>query len=494
MFKKVTPESVGVSSEKVMELIKTFEDLRMQTHSIFMARGNNVFLETYYAPFNKDFLHRMYSVSKTFVAVAVGMAVTEGLISLDDVVVDYFPEFRNENTDEFFDECTILDMLCMKSNFGGGISWWGKYKSRVEAYYAQKTNKIPSTVYFYDSIGSFLLGCIIEKLTGKPFLEYLKEKVLFDIGFSKGSYTLYEPGGFTIGDSGVMCTSRDLALFARFIMQKGEWNGKQYIDREFMENMIKKQTHNDVRGAFGSYNNNGYGYLTWITHDSGFSLVGAGDQLAICDMEKDFLFVITSDNQADGAVRHLIFHEVCKYFIPSIKDTPLEENEKAYNELLNVEKSRKLIKQYGNKTSEIAEKISGKKYIARENKLGISEFTLNFSEKDNNLEFVKDGKKLKIEFDIGENRLCSFSFGERPVLDMMGENEKGEFKCASSGAWVTEDTFAIKLQVIDTYFGCLNVHISFKDERATMSFEKNGQYVFDGIGGYVIGKQEKKES
>ena len=119
---------------------------------------------------------------------------------------------------------------------------------------------------------------------------------------------------------------------------------------------------------------------------------------------------------------------------------------------------------------------------------------MNLSEEDKNLEFVKDGKRLKIEFDICENKLCSFSFGGRPVLDMMGENEEGEFKCASSGAWVMEDTFAIKLQVIDTYFGCLNVHISFKDERATMSFEKNGQYVFDGIGGYVIGKQEKKES
>ena len=490
MFEKVTPESVGVSSEKVLELIKIFEECRLHTHSILMAKGNKVFAECYYKPFHKDFLHRMYSVSKTFVAIAVGLAVTEGLMSLDDVVVDYFPEFRNEKTDEFHDECTVRDMLRMKSNFAGLISWWGKYKSRVAAYYDQETKKIPGTVYFYDSIGSFLLGCIVEKLTGMTFLEYLKEKIFLDLGFSKDSYTLKEPGGFTIGDSGVMCTARDLALFARFMMQKGEWNGKQYIDRDFMEEAITKQSHNDLSGGFDSYNKRGYGYLTWITHETGFSLIGAGGQLAICDMEKDFLFVITSDNQIDGASSHIIFHEVCKHFIPCIKDEPLAEDEKAYKALQAYMDSRELICQYGEKTSPIAKEISGVEYFALDNPQGISKFRLELEDLGGCFELVKDGCNRKIPFAIGKNQLCSFSFGDRPVLDMMGENEEGEYKCAASGAWVDENTFAIRLQVIDTYFGGLHILISFKDSRATLFLSKSGQYVFNGIGGYVIGEQK----
>lgn len=488
MFEKVTPESVGISSEKVLELIKNFEECRFHTHSILMARGNKIFAETYYKPFHKDFLHRMYSVSKTFVAMAVGLAVTEGLMSLDDIVVDYFPEFRNEKTDEYYDECTVLDMLCMKSNFAGPISWWGKYKSRVEAYYDQGTKKIPGTVYYYDSIGSFLLGCIVEKLTGKTFLEYLKEKIFFEIGFSKDSYTLKEPGGFTIGDSGVMCTTRDLASFARFMMQKGEWNGKQYIDRKFMEEAITVQSHNDLSGGFDNYNNRGYGYLTWITHKTGFSIVGAGDQIAICDMEKDFLFVITSDNQINGTSRSIIFREVLKCFIPHIEDKPLLENEEAYKKLQDHLESRELISQYGTKTSPIAKEISGVEYTALDNSQGISKFRLDLEEGKGCFILVKDGYERKIPFDMGKNKLCMFSFGDRPVLDMMGENEEGEYKCAASGAWVDENTFAVSLQVIDTYFGGLHIVISFKDTRATLFLSKSGQYVFNGIGGYVIGK------
>lgn len=488
MFEKATPESVGVSSEKVLGLIKNLEECRFRTHSIFMAKGDKVFAETYYKPFDKDTLHRMYSVSKTFVAMAIGVAVTEGLVTLDDVIVDYFPEFRNENIDDGYEECTIRDMLSMKSNIADSVYWWGRFPSRVEAYYSQKTNKIPGTLYYYDSIGSFLLGCIIEKLTGKGFLEYLKEKVLLDIGFSKESYVLKEPGGYTVGDSGVMCTTRDLALFARFIMQKGHWNGKQYIDRDFMENAITKQADNDLDGAMASYNNKGYGYLMWISHETGFSLVGLGTQLAICDMEKDFLFVITSDDQLSPSGRPVLYWELCKHFIPYISDNALEENKEANKALEDYCLSRNLICRCGQKTSPWASRVNNVRYDVSENDMGISEFCLNTSEEAGCLDLVKDGKKYTIEFNIGSNKLTSFSFGDRPAPHMMGINEKGKYKCAVSGAWAEENTFVILLQVIDTYLGGLNIRISFKDKRASVHFSKNGQYVFDGIGGYLVAK------
>ena len=88
IFSTVTPESVGVSSQAVLNFIKTLDDYRMHTHSIIMARGEKIFAEAYYKPFDENFLHRMYSSSKTFVAIAVGAAITEGLMSLDDVIIE----------------------------------------------------------------------------------------------------------------------------------------------------------------------------------------------------------------------------------------------------------------------------------------------------------------------------------------------------------------------------------------------------------------------
>ena len=487
MFEKITPEEAGVSSSDILSFVKMLDEYEFNTHSIIMTKGDNLFFEAYYKPFKENFIHRMYSVSKTFIAVAVGLAITEGLLKPDDIIADFFPEFKNDTTDSLYDECTIMDMLTMQSNLGVGVNWWGKFEKRVGAYYSRNSHKVPGIMYWYDSIGSFLLGCIIEKLTGMDFLEYLKEKVLLKIGFSKESFTLREPGGFTVGDSGVMCTARDLALFARFIMKKGEWDGVRYIDRDFMEKLTTKQVDNSRLGDFNLYNSRGYGYLTWITDKNGFSLIGMGDQLAVCDFENDFMFVITSDNQANRAARHIIYHELYRHFIPKIKKAPLKENKDALNELLKYKDNLILTVQRGDKTSSLKDRINNITYSAMENSLGISYFKVSINEDEGEFIFKMNEKEITLPFKLGDNKLCKFSFGKRAKYDMMGVFEDGEYDCAVSAAWADEHTLSIKAQVIDTYFGCLRVYISFADDRAVVKMVRSGQYVFDGMEGYVIG-------
>ena len=130
MFQTITPEQAGISSAKVLEFIKALDDHELNTHSIIMARGNDIFAEAYYAPFDADFKHRMYSVSKSFIAIAVGLAEQEGLLSLDDKFMKYFPEYRNANVDAKYEETTIRDMLTMRSCMGKPLDWWG-YEDRV---------------------------------------------------------------------------------------------------------------------------------------------------------------------------------------------------------------------------------------------------------------------------------------------------------------------------------------------------------------------------
>ena len=488
-FNQVTPESCGISSGKVFEFLNTLDEIKLRTHSIILAKGDNIFAESYYKPFDEKFLHRMYSVSKTFVAMAVGLAITEGILDYDASIVSFFPEFANDNIDEYYNECTVRDMLSMQSNIAYTVSWWGKFNSRIEAYYSKKTDKISGTVYYYDSIGSFLLGCIIEKLTGKCFLEYLKEKILIEIGFSKESYVLKEPGGYGVGDSGVMCTTRDLFIFARLIMKKGRWNGKQYIDPEFVENAISMQVVNNIDGMSEYYGNTGYGYLIWKTHPDGFSLIGAGDQLAICDMKNDLTFVITSDNQSDiNASRRVIYHEYYKHFLPCVEKQPVSENEKAFNELKEYLSSRYLVCACGEKDSPARNKVNKKKYKMLDNSLGISYFILDFEK--NEIEFEKAGIPLKLSFSVCANKLTEFSLGARAVADKMGYREPGVYDCASSGAWVSENQFYIMCQVIDTYMGGIYISISFKDSRATFVMKNSGQYVFENADGYAIGIME----
>ena len=491
-FKKVTPESVGITSKSVLNFYKMLDDYGYTTHSLLMAKGNDILTETYYAPFHKNYLHRAYSVSKSFVAIAIGLLVTENLISLNDVIVDYFPEYRNENTDEFYDKCTVLDMLKMSSNLGTGTYWWGKFKTRTEAYYSQKTSKMPGSLFFYDSIGSFVLGNIVKKVAGKDFLEYLKEKVLLELGFSKESYVLTEPGGYAVGDSAVMCTLRDFLIFARLIAKKGCVNGKQYISREFMENAVKSQSFNDMYSAFKSHETHGYGYLIWII-PNGFALLGMGDQLVFYNEPNDFTFAIHSDNQGSLPLRDIVCHELFNHFVPNISSVCLPENESDYNSLLDYENNAKLIWQYGEKTSKIKDLVNGVTfYSIKENNLGFEKFSFEFLEDKGIFHFVRNDKENQIEFGLGYNEFNKFSFGERAKQDMMGVYETGKYNCACSGAWVEDNTFVIKVQVIDTYFGKLQLTVNFNGENANLYAFKRGQYVFDGIDGYVMAKSIKE--
>lgn len=486
MFTNVTPEEIGISSAKVLEYVKTLERYKLKTHSILMARGNKIFAETYYAPFDKNFKHRMYSVSKSFITVAIGLAEQDGLLSLDDKLMDYFPEYRNENISERFEEATIREMLSMQTFMVDYGNWWGM-PDRVAAYFTKPSNQISGTNFFYDSAGSFLLGCLVEKLTGKPFLEYLKERVLLDIGFSKDAYCLLAPGGHSHGDSGVMCSTRDLLAFARLLMDKGAHNGKQYINKDFIIAATSKQTETDSRSPIGIYGTHGYGYLIWKMPRDGFALFGMADQYAICDPKTDFVCILTAENMGtEGVSRTIIMHELYQKIIENL-GSPLPEDNAASQKLADYLSSRKLICLEGAVTSPIAEKVGNVKYVTEPNAMGIEYILVDIKGETGKLEYKNKDGVHTLKFGMGYNEFSKFP-GKKRMSITASVYEDGAYDCAASAVWRNENNLHIMAQVIDTYMGTLDISLGFKDDRVSISMHKYAQRILDDYEGYAVGK------
>lgn len=486
MFSKISPEKAGIPSKNIANFINTLNSYNINTHSIIMAKGNNIIAESYYEPFGKDILHRMYSVSKSFVAIAIGLAEQEGLLSLDDKFIDYFPEYQNENIDKKYQETTIRDMLTMRSCMAKYSPWW-ETNDRAKAYFKVTSNQIPGTNFYYDSSGSFILGCIIEKVTGMPYLEYLKEKVLLKIGFSEESYCLLAPGGNSHSDSGVMCTPRDLLTFARFVMNKGVWNGKRYINEEFMKAAISKQTDNDITATPSPlYDKNGYGYLIWKMPRDGFGFIGMADQLAICDPKTDFIFVMTGENMmCDDVSKTIILHELYKNIIEKI-DKPLPENAEEYNSLCRLLENQKIISLTDSLKDNISSNVTGEKYILEENQMGIKSLKLELNGDSGILEFEKDNKLRKIEFGIGFNKFGKFPEDKRIGLTA-SVYEEGSYVCGASAKWCEENKLHILVRVLDTYLGTLSIVLGFKDNGVTLTMRKFAQRILDDYEGTVSG-------
>ncbi|NLB40924.1 MAG: serine hydrolase, partial [Clostridiales bacterium] len=117
LFPFAQPEQMGISSKQIQKFLQKVKDNGIMMHSMLMMRKGHVVAEGYYAPFHKDYLHRMYSVSKTFVSTAIGLLVDEGRISLDDYICDYFQDKLPENPHPYVLDMKIRDLLVMATPY-----------------------------------------------------------------------------------------------------------------------------------------------------------------------------------------------------------------------------------------------------------------------------------------------------------------------------------------------------------------------------------------
>ena len=130
-----TPEKMGIKSSDILSYIKKLDEARLATHSVIIARHGNIIFEKYWEPYKKDELHRIYSATKSFVAIAIGFLEQDGLIDLDDPIIKYFPEESKDLKDENMRNQTIRHMLMM-STAKVNLNWFSeKREDRVAEYF-----------------------------------------------------------------------------------------------------------------------------------------------------------------------------------------------------------------------------------------------------------------------------------------------------------------------------------------------------------------------
>ena len=177
MFAMTTPERAGIDSAHIRAFLEMLENHHFATHSIIIARGNEILFEHYIEPFNKDFCHRIYSSTKSFTSLAVGFAEQDGLLDINDKLCKYFPEESKDVTNQDILDLTVKNLLMMRTA-GRPSNWFdARLKDRVAHYFKNRVGtRKPDTEWEYDSNGSFILCALVERVTGKNIMDYLREK------------------------------------------------------------------------------------------------------------------------------------------------------------------------------------------------------------------------------------------------------------------------------------------------------------------------------
>lgn len=460
-FEKISPEAAGVSSKALCRFFRQLDELSFDMHSVIMIRGGKLLLEAYYEPFKENDLHRMFSVTKSFVGLAVGCLAAEGKIELDASITSYFPEYPTSY--EYIKRTTIRNMLMMrtaheKTTYKADLS--GNW---VKSFFTTEPSHMPGTVFAYDTSSSHVLGALVEKITGMTFLDYLREKFLNEIGFSKAAYCLKDPQGVSVGGSGLMAKPMDLAKTAYLVMNGGKYEGRQLIDSAFLAEATSYLSPNNIRGNF-TEEKQGYGMQFWRTRNNGFMFYGLGGQLALCLPDKDFILVTTADTMG----YHGGPQEIMDIFWREVYSRIDEKSDGGGEELDEILKSRKI------KPVQGAAKGFKGNYIFDENRMGLTKLSVTTNEKGGSIEYENNTGCHTLKFSTG-----GFYEGSFPHYGC---------KCITSGAW-SENTLTIKSRLTGEMVGAVTMELYFTEVGVTISSRKTEGTFFNEFNGIVQGRK-----
>lgn len=484
MFTKATPESAGISSKAVLGYLKMINTHELASHSILIARGDKLICEAYWKPFDARCQHRMYSQTKSYVGLAVRLLADEGRISLNDKIISYFPEKLPEKIHPFLAELSIKNMLMMRTCFDERAKHWFTEHNgdRVKLYFSQEATVYPGTQYSYDSSGSFVLGALVEKLTGKTFLDYLRDRCLRKTGFSEDARCLKCPGGYSWSDSALLCTPLDMLTYGRFVGTNGQWENKQLISPNIIRAALNDVSDNNGC-TYRSFSHCGYLSQFWKYYGNSIGFNGMHDQCTVYDPDTDITFTCTSGNFRTDATRELLMSYLFTQIINEAAEAPLPEDEKAFKELEDYINGLELTALSGAAFSGLEKEISGKSFKPLSDECYLREFSFTF-ENDRCVFRYKNAQGNK---EIVLGRLSNV-FGRFPETgyskDVGGEVSEGHtYKCASSFAWGTENQMNGKVQIIDEYIGNFYFNFSYRDGWGRLRMRGDGENFLQGYNG-----------
>ncbi len=310
-FSRTTPSARDIDARGVLAFVDALESTPgVEPHSLMLLRHGQVVAQGWWQPYAADRVHLLYSLSKSFTAAAVGIAVREGLIDLDATALSYFPELDAEITDERSRRIRVRHLLAMASGH--------REETLDRARAADPTNTVrgflltppdeePGSVFAYNQPCTYTLASIVRRVSGGSLVEYLRPRLLDPLGIDDLAWRRDETGA-ELGFSGCYAPTSAIAALGQLYLQRGVWDGERILDEDWVAAATTTQVENP--GEENPDWSQGYGFQFWMARH-GFRGDGAYGQFCVVLPEQDVVLAITGqslDMQAvlDAAWQHLL--------------------------------------------------------------------------------------------------------------------------------------------------------------------------------------------
>jgi CubicO group peptidase (beta-lactamase class C family) len=449
-----SPEAQGVPSAAVLSFIDAADRVDF-VNSFMLLRHGQVIAEGWWAPYDADSPHSLYSLSKSFTSTAVGMAVAEGKLSLDDEVLNFFPDEAPAEPSRNLRAMRVRDLLRMNTGQQtepprpADQSW-------VRSFLAHPVPFKPGTHFLYNTSATYMLSAIVQKATGQTLLDYLTPRLFEPLGIERPTWEA-SPQGVSAGGYGLSLHTEDIAKFGQLYLRKGQWGGKQLVPGSWVEAATALQTSNGSNPD--SDWDQGYGYQFWRCRHGAYRGDGAFGQFCAVLPEQDAVVVITSGVKDMQAVLNLVWDKL----LPAMKPAALAADERALEALRLRLKGLTLRPQEGSASAPSSAKVWGRKYEFPANDQKLESVTLEDGGKDGAVTLVarSNGAEQRIVCGRGAWRKGDGAWGRLSTQPV-----------AVSGAWTGDDTFAAKLCFYETPF-IYTARLKFSGDEVRCDVESN---------------------
>ena len=471
------PASENVDVNILADFIQSLDTKFEGIHSIMVLRNGKVISEGWWSPYQAEDKHMLFSLSKIFTSTAVGIAVQEERFSIDDLVVDFFPDDLPDKPSKNLQTMRVRDLLTMTTGHQKEPSLKASEMS-VRSFFDTEIAHEPGTHFKYNTPATFIQSAIVQKVTGQKVVDYLRSRLFEPLGITD-PFWRENFEGISLGGYGLRLRTEDIAKLGQLYLQKGKWGKKTIIKNGWVDMATSKQVSN------GNNPNNdwsqGYGFQFWRCRFDSYRGDGLFGQFCIVLPKLDAVIAITSGENDMAGILNLVWDK----FLPACLIDPNKKNNSNISPLKEILKRLKIDGVAGNATTESEEVFLNSRYSLGSNSLNLDALELNQDSHQDPIRVTLLGDDRKIEFSAGHNLWVRgrSDFPNGLVFDLKNE------PLAASYGWEEGHTLNVKVCAIETPFN-FTMKFKFTGDDVTLSWVPN--VGFDNkFGPDLVGRKEK---
>ncbi len=307
-------------------MVRRWERTGTEPHGVVVIRHGHVVAQGSWQPWPRDGIRLVYSVSKTFLAIAAAFAEAEGLLARDERLVDVFPEAAGDAGPRAA-RITVEDCLRMSTGHHTDTldSFAGQGEESVAVFLGAEPEQEPGSWFMYHNGASRMLALAVQRRTGERLVDYLRPRLLDPVGIREAAWTRW--AGADLGFSGLHISTESIARLGLLLLRDGAWEGRQVLPDGWVATAtqaLADTTHHPDPVDWTV----GYGYQLWRSRH-GFRADGAYGQFALVVPEHDLVVAVTSCTETTHEVLDAVWDEL----LPQLRDAPLHADRVAHARL-----------------------------------------------------------------------------------------------------------------------------------------------------------------